>query len=161
MQHQSMGHFDVATLLIERGAEVDSRNRDGWTPLLTASLHGQLEVARLLLDHGADVNTRQRYQMTPLHVASYRGDFEMVQLLLERGADANVRGVDGLTPREVARQYRNHRIAEILSGLEEHDQITVEVGFLFQLTFDSYRITDITTVTVKGAWSNSECSGLQ
>ena len=54
------GNVDVVRLLIERGAEVDSRDRWGWTPLHNASRFGHLEVSRVLVDHGANVNARKQ-----------------------------------------------------------------------------------------------------
>ncbi len=118
------GKLEVAKLLIERGADMDARDRGGWTPLITASQYGQLEVARLLLDQGADVNAKTRNHSTALHGASSRGNFEMVRLLLERRGGANVdgRNAHGQTPRQLATQLGRRRVAELLSGFEEHGQ---------------------------------------
>jgi len=109
-------------LLIERGANVDSRDRDGWTPLIMASRYEKREVARLLLDHGADVDAQMRGHYTALFWASYNGDFEMVRLLLERGANADVRDANGQTPRQIAVQAGYHRIVELFSRFGEHGQ---------------------------------------
>lgn len=50
------GHADVVGLLCELGANVEARNRFGWTPLLWASACGWESVARELIARGADAN---------------------------------------------------------------------------------------------------------
>ena len=47
---------DIARALIDRGAEVDARTRNGDTPLHAATLKGSLDVARLLIEHGANTD---------------------------------------------------------------------------------------------------------
>lgn len=86
----------VATLLIERGAPVDARNRDAVTPLHQAVRARNLAVVEVLLDHGADPNAADKRGSTPLHRASSStgaggtGGIDpapFVELLLARGAD--------------------------------------------------------------------------
>jgi ankyrin repeat protein len=111
--------------LIERGADVDSRDRLGRTPLLVAADHKQLEVVRLLLDNGADVNAQMRNGDTALHLSSYNMKVDVTQLLLERGANFNALDADGKTPRQVARRRGNRKVAEFLLGFEEHGHVTI------------------------------------
>jgi ankyrin repeat protein len=59
----SVGRFvyrlSMVRLLIERGADVNSRDENGWTPCHTASQGGHLDVVKLLLQHGTAVEVRQ------------------------------------------------------------------------------------------------------
>ena len=48
--------LDMACLLIDRGAEVDARDENGWTPLHDAAARNSLEVARLLTEYGANTD---------------------------------------------------------------------------------------------------------
>ena len=50
------GAEGVVSLLLEKGAAVDAKNREGWTALMAAIEPGDTEVVRLLLDKGADAN---------------------------------------------------------------------------------------------------------
>eukprot|EP00919_Chromeraceae_sp_WS-2016_P035372 GHVR01083798.1.p1 GENE.GHVR01083798.1~~GHVR01083798.1.p1 ORF type:complete len:108 (-),score=7.71 GHVR01083798.1:148-471(-) len=50
------GHTDIARLLIDKGADVNSEDNNG-TPLICASKGGHTDIARLLIDKGVDVNT--------------------------------------------------------------------------------------------------------
>lgn len=71
--------FSVAKLLVERGADVNARDKDHETPLhfavdfvwaSWASGHLELKLVAMLLDHGAQVNVEGNQGRTPLHNAS-------------------------------------------------------------------------------------------
>ena len=100
-----------SNLLIERGAEVDARDKFGWTPLHYASKYGHLEISRVLIDHGADVNTRQRHHVTPMHISVENGRLGVVKLLLERGADIHALDSYGQSPYQVSVAYGYREIA--------------------------------------------------
>ena len=86
------GHPDVARVLIERGAEVNSASRNDMKvmPLHSAAATSdpavRYELAKLLLDAGADPNARQQDEYTPLMAADQHGDTRLRELLLGRGA---------------------------------------------------------------------------
>src|SRR6266702_2107944 len=82
------GKLEILQLLVERGADVHSRNKDDWTPLKMASDQGHLDVVRFLIDSGADVNSYDSQGWTPLHSASWKGHVDVVELLIQHGADA-------------------------------------------------------------------------
>ena len=93
-----MGHLCVAMLLVERGADMESRDYLSRAPLHIASYHGYTEVVTLLIDHGADLNAEEFYGETPLHRALEKDHDEIVRLLLDHGADANHPDNHGRTP---------------------------------------------------------------
>jgi len=49
----------VAEILSATPAALESRNGDGWTPLLCAAFNGELETLELLLSKGADATVSQ------------------------------------------------------------------------------------------------------
>ena len=94
------GHFRVANLLFRHGAAVDVQVEIGeykYTPLHTASIHGQVDIMRWLLDHGADANARSFSLITPLIEAADATRLEAVQVLLEHSADTNLQDIHGET----------------------------------------------------------------
>jgi len=78
------GETDLATRLIERGADV---NKPGWTPLHYAATNGHLAIMRLLLDKHAYIDAEAPNGSTPLMMAAQFGTPDAVKLLLDEGAD--------------------------------------------------------------------------
>jgi ankyrin repeat protein len=89
------GSLRRASLLIKAGADLEARNRDGWTPLLLSVRRGHTEIASLLLKAGANVNAKTGlYGWTALHVAAKNGLEDLTRQLLALGA--NVHAADGV-----------------------------------------------------------------
>jgi ankyrin repeat protein len=88
---------EILRLLIERGGDVKSVNRESVnsrrTALHMAIAERNLSAVKLLIAHGADVNAPDRQGATPLHFAVAREGTEYVDLLLKNKADPNLAGV--------------------------------------------------------------------
>jgi len=61
-----LGQTEAASLLIGRGAKVNSKNNDGVTALHVAAFFCQPETAELLLEKGAETKARNNKGETPL-----------------------------------------------------------------------------------------------
>mmetsp|Transcript_33904 Transcript_33904/g.64797 ORF Transcript_33904/g.64797 Transcript_33904/m.64797 type:complete len:179 (-) Transcript_33904:459-995(-) len=84
------GQLECVNLLIERGANVDSKTRAGGaTALHRAAYMGHTEIIKSLLRSGADPNSQDSDGETPLHKASSRGHASAVQELLAAGPSAS------------------------------------------------------------------------
>jgi ankyrin repeat protein len=59
-------HQDVATYLLDKGADVDAVTSDGLTPLHMAAQNGNVEMCTLLLARGAKINAVDAKGWTPL-----------------------------------------------------------------------------------------------
>jgi Ankyrin repeats (3 copies)/Ankyrin repeats (many copies) len=90
--------LDVARLLLEAGADVKSKNKDGDTPIHYASSYGHVEVAAMLLAAGADVKAKKEFGDTPLHFAAHEGHLAVARLLIEEGGEVNASDEAGGTP---------------------------------------------------------------
>ena len=93
------GHVDVATLLLNRGADVERAVR-GFTPLFIACETGHYDVVQLCLDRGADVDRQEEaHGETPFWCACGMGHVAAATLCLDAGANLDhQRGWDGATP---------------------------------------------------------------
>ncbi|KAK3092650.1 hypothetical protein FSP39_005387 [Pinctada imbricata] len=76
-------------LLLEKGADVNVRGRDGFTPLIQAIGLGA-EFLQLLIDFGADVNAKSDTDVTPLSNAIQSEFLDETICLLANGADPNL-----------------------------------------------------------------------
>jgi Ankyrin repeats (3 copies) len=66
--------------------DVDSRDAEGHTALMLATLHGQTEAVKLLLAHGADPNAADSHGTTPLQAAVAGSQTAIVKALKRAGA---------------------------------------------------------------------------
>ncbi len=73
-------------LMLQRGADVNSRTRSGTTPLHTAVLYGRLEVAQLLIEKGAEIDARSASGATPLSIAEAANLKPLSRMLRLHGA---------------------------------------------------------------------------
>ena len=89
---------EAASLLIEKGADVNARAKKGMTPLTWAVYWDQKEKAELLISKGANVNAKDDDGKTALHVAANWGKTEFVRLLISKGADVNAKDGACWTP---------------------------------------------------------------
>ncbi|KAH7111518.1 hypothetical protein B0J13DRAFT_461972, partial [Dactylonectria estremocensis] len=86
------GHSAVVKLLLQHGAEVDSKDKFyGGTPLWWAARNGHEAVVKLLLENGANIEAKsgKDYGATPLWQAARGGHEAVVKLLLEKGAEVD------------------------------------------------------------------------
>jgi len=94
---------------------VNSRNENGFTPLILAVYRGNNEVAKLLVDKGADVNANSAMG-TALMAAIVKGNTEMALYLLDHKADPNLVDDKGVTALMYAAMFRNAGIIKPLLG---------------------------------------------
>ena len=94
----SWGYADIATLLLEMGFEIESRDAQGLTPLLWAAREGRESLVSLLLEKGAEIGLRDKDGRTPLSLAAGKGHESTVRILLEKGAEIESRDGNSLTP---------------------------------------------------------------
>lgn len=85
-------HYEIAAKLIEAGANVNVKQADGFTPLMSASQNGNAQMVKLLLAHGADASARvdkssaEFANKSALDFARQIGSPEIIVLLQSRGA---------------------------------------------------------------------------
>jgi uncharacterized protein len=97
---------------------IDSRSKDGFTPLHFACFFGQPEAARLLVESGAAVDAvaANPTQVMPLHSAAAARNLEAARLLLEHGAPGivNARQQGGWVPIHAAAGNGDRPMVELL-----------------------------------------------
>jgi ankyrin repeat protein len=95
----STGHKKAVSLLLEKGANVNAKDRkEGRTPLHVACCrNARGAIVSLLLEKGANIHAKEYDGRTPLHRACEYGHENIILLLLDKGADVNAKDVSGNT----------------------------------------------------------------
>jgi ankyrin repeat protein len=73
--------------LLEKGANIHSKEKGGKTPFLFAAHYGNTQTLISLLENGADIESRDNSGCTALSLATSTGNMETVQFLVEKGVD--------------------------------------------------------------------------
>ncbi|HBC76472.1 MAG TPA: hypothetical protein DC017_16795 [Candidatus Wallbacteria bacterium] len=81
--------YDIMKFLLEKGADPNLGDVNGFTPLQRAVMSLGTREVNLLIDMKADVNLGNKEANTPLSWAVDRKNFDMVKLLVDRGARIN------------------------------------------------------------------------
>lgn len=105
------GNLEMIKYLLEKGADINVKNEDGSTALMTASMYGNLEIIKYLIENGADINAKDNDGSTALIYASKWGNLETVEYLVKNGADINIKDIENKTALDWA---ANSRIEEVL-----------------------------------------------
>lgn len=103
----SEGHFQIASLLLNQGADVNLIDREGYTALhnVYINLHTFLgnermtfAMTKLLFEFGSKVGDIDPQGRTELHMAAQSSSVKLVQQLLDYGSKVNAIDIEGCTP---------------------------------------------------------------
>lgn len=121
-----LGHWDVARLLLARGANPKAMTTGHMTSLIKlsgswpsapAQRAEQVALAAYLIDHGVGVDDQLSGPGTSaLMMAAIRGNEELVQLLLQRGADPRLEDRRGQTALAFTARKGHAAVAEVLAS---------------------------------------------
>ncbi len=74
------GDIDQVKLLIAKGADLNTTDDKGGTPLHWAAYYNRKDIAKLLLMQGADLYIKDKYGLTPIDVARINRKKEILKL---------------------------------------------------------------------------------
>ena len=106
----STGVIDV--LLADKRTDVDLSNKNGETPLMMASIQGDLPIVKILVKQKSAMVDHIGW--TPLHYACAKGQLEVAQYLIANGANVNSEALNGTTPLMMAVQSGNEQLVKLL-----------------------------------------------
>lgn len=111
--------------LLDQGANIEARDTQGATPLITAAGKGNLALVTLFLDRHAEVEATDRAGNTALHQASFYGQVRCVEALLATGAQTSARNALAFTPlHQAVRRFWE------LSGESRADRLTRQASVI-------------------------------
>ncbi|KAK7480552.1 hypothetical protein BaRGS_00028214 [Batillaria attramentaria] len=89
------GQSDIANSLLDRGADVTIRDKEGNTALHFVSRYTDVKLIERLLENGGNVNQQNNDGDTPLHIACMYSNSVTVGVLLTSGADLDIANSKG------------------------------------------------------------------
>ena len=102
----------IDVLLVAKGMDVDLSNKQGETPLMMASINGDLPLVKtLVLKNKAQLD---HISWTPLHYACAKGHLDIAKFLIANGAKVDSLSLGGTTPLMMAVQSGNELLVKLL-----------------------------------------------
>lgn len=120
---ESIRNIDIVSLNIHlaEGANVDSVDNEGNTPLMLAAKVGNPRMARILLAHQPNINAKNLKGETALMIAAENGQYYIARQLIVRGANTLEQNNGGLTAQDIAIRNGQPQIVQLLK--ETHGEI--------------------------------------
>lgn len=88
-----MNSVKCLELLLNNGAKVNIKNKEGKSALFKSINHGSFKAVKILLKYGANIKDKDYNGMTLLHEIcySYYSDVTVIQFLIDNGLDVNAK----------------------------------------------------------------------
>ncbi|MFA5106684.1 MAG: ankyrin repeat domain-containing protein [Candidatus Micrarchaeia archaeon] len=113
------GDLEGVKAALKAGADVNAKNKTGYTALIWASsCWGHTAIVEALIVAGADVNAKNENGYTALILAAYWGHTATVKLLIKAGADVNAKNECGETALMKAKR-RGYLVTDIVALLRK------------------------------------------
>ncbi|CAB4060411.1 ANK [Lepeophtheirus salmonis] len=122
------GHENVVELMIQKGAPISAKTKNGLAPLHMSSQGDHVDAARVLIHYKAPVDEVTVDYLTALHVAAHCGHVRVAKLLLDCKADPNSRALNGFTPLHIACKKNRIKLVELLLKYGASIESTTESG---------------------------------
>ena len=92
------GNTDIISLIHTHLPDIDSKTREGDTPLMLAALNGKLRAVKWFLERGATVACEEKRGWNTLHHAAQGGDTDIISLIHTHLPNIDSKTREGGTP---------------------------------------------------------------
>ena len=128
------GYIKIATLLLIKGANVNTRYNAGKPVILLAIKSRNKEMVKLLLDYGSNIEATTDKGTNALSKAVSLRDKEMVKLLLDRGAKVD---------------SQNHKAIKISAEMGDNDTIEILLQYGEDVNADNSVVLEVAVQNMK------------
>ncbi|MFP3023238.1 MAG: ankyrin repeat domain-containing protein, partial [Wolbachia sp.] len=111
-------NLSKAEVLVGRGANINTKNDDGYTSLHFAVLKNFQSGIDYLIKKGANIDAKDNIGRAPLHWAARDGYLSIVQTITEGGANLDVKDKDNKTPSDLASWKGYDNIVQYLKQVQ-------------------------------------------
>lgn len=101
------GKLEEVKKLIISGADVNTRDVYGWTPLMFAARNNHIKIAAYLIRKKANLDLQNKNNHSALMLACASGHEQMSFLLLRKGANPYLVDSNGETALDLSRRFGN------------------------------------------------------
>ncbi|XP_035998037.1 ankyrin-3-like isoform X12 [Fundulus heteroclitus] len=115
-------------MLLNRGAPILSKTKNGLSPLHMATQGDHLNCVQLLLHHEVPVDDVTNDYLTALHVAAHCGHYKVAKVILDKKANPNAKALNGFTPLHIACKKNRVKVMELLLKHGASIQAVTESG---------------------------------
>ncbi|MCY4515506.1 MAG: SUMF1/EgtB/PvdO family nonheme iron enzyme [Candidatus Tectomicrobia bacterium] len=135
------GNLKMLEAALAAGADVNARDRKGWTALMCVVDKGYALLVEPLLQAKADPDVRTPDGATALFMAVAHGHSEIIAMLMQAGADPMIEGPKGKTATELAEvRYDINESLKAFNALKalKKDTKKVIAALLLGMTLDDF-----------------------
>lgn len=137
-----LGLEKTALFLINEGANVNIKDKNGFTALHYAAKSNLKNIVKLLISKGLDINYKNSMGDTPLHLS----DLNLIPLLVENGANINDKNLEGYTKLHLeALKGNTSSIEYLLNQNADIDSLSneLETPLMFALDIANWKVAKI------------------
>jgi ankyrin repeat protein len=87
-------YLEVFKLLLEYGADINLKNKEGYSALNLSIIFKNNTISCLLVNNGADINICSKYYHNPLLYSLYIKNYFMIKFLFNNGAKYNITNIN-------------------------------------------------------------------
>ena len=89
----------LLSLLLKHQLPLDTKNKEGKTPLHLATKQDNKQTVKLLLHSQANLEAKTKWEKnTPIHIAASEGKTDLLPYIIAKRANLNATNQGGLTP---------------------------------------------------------------
>ena len=125
-------HLKITEILLSKGADVNARNDENATILMSAITKGNSANVKLLLEHGVDVNHADLNGNTAVAKAVKFDNPQILKLLIEYDADITSKIYSKVTPLIIACVLDNYKSAKVIAdAMKEKDGRYILIAYKY------------------------------
>lgn len=133
------GEIETVKSLVEKGAQIESKDEAGRTVLALAAIQKQMEVLKFLIEKKADVNAKDDAGITALIWCARAGNVDEVNVLIAAGADLEAADADGMTATKLAALFNHVSVVQALVEGGADPKPALELAKKFKQAADAVR----------------------
>jgi hypothetical protein len=133
------GYSDVADLLIQNGANMEAKDKDGFTPFLIAAQNGDTLIMNLLLKEGVDLYEKNVFNYNALALTIEANQKPAFEFLLSKGDKWTSADKEAVNPYRVASAFGRSEMIRILekNDISGHQGLKIdEISFDISTRFN-------------------------